>query len=239
MLGRCWGGAGGAPGHLLVLVTDLDADGALGHGGQARVPVEHGRDVLLQVHPVEPALHGALHGASHGALHGALHRELHSALHRASARHGRCFRARCAAQSRPWQPQEPGVDCIARFWPAFGPLLAGFGGLWRALAGFGGLRRCQEGLFDALGVPGLGQHSGVDDALVELLEASLHIAAEVDALEGGVDGVELRLPPQRGRADDAAVGQVLRPATVGGATVSGAFGQILRSAMASRAAASK
>ena len=27
-----------------------------------------------------------------------------------AARHGRCSRARCAAQSRPWQPQEAGVD---------------------------------------------------------------------------------------------------------------------------------
>ena len=44
------------PRHLLVLVADLDADSALGHGGQARVPLEHGGDLVPQVHPVEPRL---------------------------------------------------------------------------------------------------------------------------------------------------------------------------------------
>jgi len=51
--------------------------------------------------------------------------------------------------------------------------------------------------------------AGVDDALVQLAESRLDVAAEVHALERGVLRQDLRLPSQRRRADDAAVLQAL------------------------------
>mmetsp|Transcript_25018 Transcript_25018/g.64579 ORF Transcript_25018/g.64579 Transcript_25018/m.64579 type:complete len:320 (-) Transcript_25018:253-1212(-) len=52
------------------------------------------------------------------------------------------------------------------------------------------------------------QQRRIHHALVQLAQASLHVAPEVDHLQRRVFGKDLRLPPERGAADHGAVGKV-------------------------------
>ena len=148
-----------APRHLLVVLADLDANGALGHRGQARVPLQHGGDVLL---PTE-----------------------------------RDSRVRAARRA---EVEIEGEEVRRE------GTTTGSGGHWGG-GGGGAAADLEVHAVEA----SLGEHGGVDDALLQLLEPGLHVPAEVDALERRVDRVQLRLPPERGGTDDAAVRQVLPP----------------------------
>ena len=63
--------------------------------------------------------------------------------------------------------------------------------------------------------PGVGQERGVDLALLQLPQARLDVAPEVDHLERGVLGQELRLPAQGGAPDDGPLGELLEGAVLG------------------------
>mmetsp|Transcript_119490 Transcript_119490/g.320719 ORF Transcript_119490/g.320719 Transcript_119490/m.320719 type:complete len:332 (+) Transcript_119490:431-1426(+) len=59
------------------------------------------------------------------------------------------------------------------------------------------------------------EQSGVDVAALQLAQPGLHVAAEVHALKRWVHAVDLRLAPQRRRADNRAVREVGDPGEVG------------------------
>mmetsp|Transcript_8757 Transcript_8757/g.19256 ORF Transcript_8757/g.19256 Transcript_8757/m.19256 type:complete len:372 (-) Transcript_8757:376-1491(-) len=55
-----------------------------------------------------------------------------------------------------------------------------------------------------------GEEGGVHHSVVQFAQAGLHVAPEIDALQGGIDAHQLRLSSQRGGPDDAVVGEVLQ-----------------------------
>ena len=59
------------------------------------------------------------------------------------------------------------------------------------------------------------EEGAVDHVIVELAQARLHIAAEVDALDVGVLGEDLRLAAERRRADHGARGHLLEGRVLG------------------------
>eukprot|EP00962_Isochrysis_galbana_P029277 scaffold9338_cov113-Isochrysis_galbana.AAC.8 len=63
---------------------------------------------------------------------------------------------------------------------------------------------------------GVGEQGAVNDVLAKLLQPSLHVATKVDAFDARVASEQLRLPAQRGCADDRASWQIERRLAVGG-----------------------